>query len=112
MDFGRGTDLIRGKPGIAHASSVNLSPTGDAWGARSIRLVTAIAVVWLSAEIVNLLWPRPVNSEWYLNWGSIIMTVVLGVLGGLIVLWKARPGSSAAGPAQRAAPVVAEAEDA
>jgi amino acid transporter len=87
------------------------SPTGDAWGARSIRLVTAIAVVWLSAEIVNLLWPRPVNSEWYLNWGSIIMTVVLGVLGGLIVLWKARPGSSAAGPAQRAAPVVAEAED-
>jgi amino acid transporter len=87
------------------------SPTGDAWGARSIRLVTAIAVVWLSAEIVNLLWPRPVNSEWYLNWGSIIMTVVLGVLGGLIVLWKARPGSSAAGPAQRAAPVVTEAED-
>jgi amino acid transporter len=87
------------------------SPTGDAWGARTIRLVTAIAVIWLSAEIVNLLWPRPVNSEWYLNWGSIIMTVVLGVLGGLIVLWKVRPGSGAARPAQRAAPVVAEAED-
>jgi hypothetical protein len=79
-------------------------------GARTRGLVTAIAVIWLSDEIVNLLWPRPVNSEWYLNWGSIIMTVVLGVIGGLIVLWKVRPGS--AGPAPRAAPVVAEAEDA
>jgi amino acid transporter len=87
------------------------SPTGrDAWGARWIRLITAIAVVWLSAEIVNLLWPRTVSSEWYLNWGSIIMTVVLGVLGGLIVLWSFRPGSPASAP-QSPAPVAAEAED-
>jgi len=88
------------------------SPTDDAWGARWIRLVTAIAVVWLSAEIVNLLWPRPVNSEWYLNWGSIIMTVVLGALGGLIALRNVRRGRGTAGPVQRAAPVAAEAEDA
>src|SRR3984893_5044317 len=79
------------------------SPTGDAWGARSIRLVTAIAVLWLSAEIVNLLWPRPVNSEWYLNWGSIIMTVVLGVLGGLIALRNVPPRPRAPGPARRVA---------
>src|SRR5580704_10429097 len=87
------------------------SPTGDAWGARSIRLVTAIAVIWLSAEIVNLLWPRPVSSEWYLNWGSLIMTGVLGLLGGLIVLRNVRPGSGAPGPPRPAAPVAAEAED-
>lgn len=68
--------------------------------ARWIRLVTAIAVVWLSAEIVNLLWPRSVNSEWYLNWGSIIMTGVLGVLGGLICLRSFRPGSPAAQAAE------------
>lgn len=79
------------------------SPTGDAWGARSIRLVTGIAVVWLTAEIVNLLWPRPVNSEWYLNWGSIIMTVVLGLLGGLIALRNVRRGPGTAGTAQRVA---------
>jgi amino acid transporter len=84
------------------------SPTGDGWGARWIRLVTAIAVVWLSAEIVNLLWPRSVNSEWYLNWGSIIMTGVLGVLGGLICLRSFRPGSPAA-TTRRSAPVAAEA---
>jgi amino acid transporter len=88
------------------------SPTGDAWGARSIRLVTAIAVIWLSAEIVNLLWPRPVSSEWYLNWGSIIMTVVLGLLGGLIALRNVRPGPGAPGRPRPAAPVAAEAEDA
>jgi hypothetical protein len=64
-------------------------------------------VIWLSAEIVNLLWPRPVNTEWYLNWGSIIMTVVLGVLGTLIVLRKVRPAPAAAAQA----PVAAEAED-
>ena len=77
------------------------SPTDDAWGARWIRLVTAIAVIWLSAEIVNLLWPRPVNSEWYLNWGSIIMTVVLGALGGLIALRNVRRGQGTAGPVER-----------
>jgi amino acid transporter len=88
------------------------SPTGDAWGARSIRLVTAIAMIWLTAEIVNLLWPRPVSSEWYLNWGSLIMTGVLGLLGGLIVLRNVRPGSGAPGRPRPAAPVAAEAEDA
>ena len=34
------------------------SPTGDAWGARWIRVVTTVAAVWLTAEIVNLVWPR------------------------------------------------------
>jgi amino acid transporter len=86
------------------------SPTGDSWGARSIRAITAIAVIWLTAEIVNLLWPRPVNSEWYLNWGSIIMTVVLGVLGGLIVMRTVRPATDAAN-ARRSASVAAETED-
>jgi amino acid transporter len=76
------------------------SPTSDGWGARWIRLVTAIAVVWLSAEIVNLLWPRTISTEWYLNWGSIIMTGALGVLGGLLVLRSFRPGSPAARAAQ------------
>ena len=75
------------------------SPTADGWGARWIPLVTSIAVVWLSAEIVNLLWPRAVNSEWYLNWGAIIMTGVLGVLGGLICLRSFRGLARDAGPA-------------
>ena len=67
-------------------------------------------MIWLTAEIVNLLWPRPVNTEWYLNWGSNIMTVVLGVVGGLIVMRTVRPATDAAN-ARRSASVVAEAED-
>ncbi len=87
------------------------SPTTDAWGARWMPLITTIAVIWLTAEIVNLLWPRDVNSEWYLNWGAIIMTGVLGVIGLLICLRSFRSGSSAAtakGTEGAAAEVAAE----
>jgi amino acid transporter len=81
-------------------------PRADAWGERVIRLITAIAVIWLSAEIVNLLWPRTVSTSWYLNWGSLIMTGVLGVLGGIICLWSFRRGS----PAQDRQPVAVATE--
>ena len=87
------------------------SPTSDAWGGRSIRLITTVAVIWLTAEIVNLLWPRPVFSEWYLNWGSLIMTGVLGLLGALIVWRTFRRGAPVGGTESRAA-MVAEADDA
>ncbi|HEY6278275.1 MAG TPA: APC family permease [Streptosporangiaceae bacterium] len=71
-------------------------PTSGAWGERSIRLVTAVAAIWLTAEIVNLVWPRPVNSAWYLNWGVLIMTGLLGVVGAIICWWAFRPGSAGA----------------
>jgi amino acid transporter len=71
-------------------------PTADAWGSRWIGVITVIAVIWLSAEIVNLLWPRTVSTDWYLNWGSLLMTGILGVLGALMCLRSFRPGSPAA----------------
>jgi amino acid transporter len=86
------------------------SPTDDAWGARSIRVVTTVAAVWLTAEIVNLLLPRG-SSEWYIKWGALIMTGVLGVIGALIVWRTFRAGAPAGGTESRAA-VVAEADDA
>jgi len=87
------------------------SPTDDAWGARSIRLVTTVTAVWLTAEIVNLLWPRPVNTEWYLNWGAIIMTVLLGLAGALIAWRTFRPGATA-DDSESLAAVVSRADDA
>jgi len=87
------------------------SPTDDGWGAGSIRLVTTVAAVWLTAEIINLVWPRPVFSEWYLNWGAIIMTAVLGLVGALIVWWTFRQGAPAGGTERRAA-MVAEKDEA
>jgi amino acid transporter len=86
-------------------------PTDDAWGGRSIRVVATVAAVWLTAEIINLVWPRPVFSEWYLNWGAIIMTVLLGLVGALIVWRTFRRGAPAGGTESRAA-MVAEADDA
>jgi len=87
------------------------SVTDNSWGGRWIRPVTTVAAVWLTAEIINLVWPRPVFSEWYLNWGAIIMTVVLGLVGALIVWRTFRRGAPAGGTESRAA-VVAEADDA
>ncbi len=87
-------------------------PTADAWGARWIGAVTTIAVIWLSAEIVNLLWPRTVSTDWYLNWGSLIMTGALGVLGAVICLRSFRIRSSAPAAAGSPEPVAAEAEEA
>jgi amino acid transporter len=87
------------------------SPTDNAWGGRSIRVVATVAAVWLTAEIINLVWPRPVFTEWYLNWGAIIMTAVLGLLGALIVWRTFRRGAPAGGTESRAA-MVAEADDA
>jgi amino acid transporter len=87
------------------------SPTDNAWGGRSIRVVATVAAVWLTAEIINLVWPRPVFSEWYLNWGALIMTAVLGLVGALIVWRTFRRGAPAGGTESRAA-VVAEADDA
>ena len=43
--------------------------------------VTFIAAVWIVFETVNVAWPRDFNPQWWLNWGLIIMSVVLGVIG-------------------------------
>jgi amino acid transporter len=79
--------------------NINLAGT---WGERWIGIVTAVAVVWLTAEIVNLVWPRALYSVWYLNWGVLIMTGVLGIVGGLLC-WRVLPGggdgAAAAAPA-------------
>jgi amino acid transporter len=86
------------------------SVTDNSWGGRWIRPVTTVAAVWLTLEIVNLLWPRG-NSVWYLKWGAIIMTVVLGLVGALIVWRTFRQGVPAGGTESRAA-VAAKADDA
>jgi hypothetical protein len=44
--------------------------------------VTYITAVWIVAETINIAWPRNLNNGvWYLNWGIILMSVVLGIIG-------------------------------
>ena len=44
--------------------------------------VTYITAFWIVAETINIAWPRNLNNGvWYLNWGIILMSAVLGVIG-------------------------------
>jgi amino acid transporter len=43
--------------------------------------VTYVAAAWIVAETINIAWPRHLNSEWYLNWGIILTSVILGIIG-------------------------------
>jgi amino acid transporter len=43
--------------------------------------VTAIASVWIAAELINVWWPRYPDLPWYQNWGVLAVTILLTVLG-------------------------------
>ena len=53
--------------------------------------VTYVAAVWIVLETVNIAWPRDLYGVWYLNWGLIIMTAVVGVLGLVVMSWVFNP---------------------
>lgn len=99
--------------GLAYVRWRGERSLGDAWGARWIGPVTIVAVAWLTLEMINLAWPRSVTSEWYLNWGIIIMTGVLGVVGLVISRRAFQPGSPGAlASSQRTHQVALDAEEA
>lgn len=58
--------------------------------------VTYLAAVWIVFETINIAWPRPANGAWYLNWGLIIMTGILGAAGIGICAWVFRPAAPGA----------------
>ena len=61
------------------------------WGAP----VTYIASVWVIFETVNVAWPRTQPDQpWYINWASVLTTVVLAVVG-IIVFLSVRRGIQA-----------------
>jgi amino acid transporter len=53
--------------------------------------VSYVAAVWIVLETVNIAWPRDLYGVWYLNWGLIIMTVIVGVLGVAVMSWVFSP---------------------
>jgi amino acid transporter len=63
--------------------------------------VTFIAAVWIVFETVNVAWPRDFNPQWWLNWGLIIMTAVLGIIGLVMCNRIFRNRASAANAAER-----------
>lgn len=64
--------------------------------------VTYVAAVWIVAESINVAWPRDVNPQWWLNWGLILMSAVLGVIGVIMsrrIFRRSRAVAAAGDPA-------------
>ena len=43
--------------------------------------VNVAAAAWLAFEIVNIAWPRLPDAAWYVNYGAILMVVVVALAG-------------------------------
>ncbi|WP_205697038.1 APC family permease [Conexibacter sp. SYSU D00693] len=52
--------------------------------------VNVAAAAWLAFEIVNIAWPRLPDAAWYVNYGAILMVVVVAI-GGVAVRAAMRP---------------------
>jgi amino acid transporter len=56
-------------------------------------LITYAASIWLTLEIVNILWPRAeLYGGGFLAWSAIYMVVGLAALGTILYLWVYRDG--------------------
>jgi amino acid transporter len=67
-------------------------------------LATYIAAVWITLETINIAWPRAIYGVWYLNWGLLIMTGVLGLLGAVVCARVFRSTGHVSAPSVRQVP--------
>jgi hypothetical protein len=76
---------------------------------RASQLVTAIASIWIVFELINVWWPRSPSLPWYQNWGVLLVTVVLAILGVVAYLFAPRhDGRVGAAPPAELADVTAD----
>jgi amino acid transporter len=64
-------------------------------------LVNVLALLYGISAIVNILWPRSPNDPWYVNYGMLVTTIGVVVVGGLYMV-TAKPyerGNAPAGDA-------------
>lgn len=54
--------------------------------------INALAVAWLTFEIVNIAWPRDLGLSWYVEWGCIISAAVIAVVGAATFVWLRSQG--------------------
>lgn len=58
--------------------------------------VTWVATVWVVLEAINIAWPRAiVGQAWWLNWGLVLMSIGLGILGIGVMTWVFRGNTEA-----------------
>ena len=68
------------------------------------KAVTLIASVWIVLELINVWWPRYPDLPWYQNWGVLLVTVILTVVGFIAYAFAPRHEMSGGGPAEAPAP--------
>ncbi len=95
-----------------------VSPDGEPVGINLGRfgtLVNALAVAWLTFEVINIAWPRDLGLTWYVEWGCIVSMAVIAVVGAFTLAWlrsqgriAAVPGGAVDEPAPSTAPIAAE----
>jgi amino acid transporter len=76
--------------------------TLKAWG----WTVNVLALAYGLGAIVNILWPRSPGDPWYVNYGMLVTTVGVVLIGGVYMM-TAKPyerGNAPAGDAHRLAP--------
>jgi amino acid transporter len=61
--------------------------------------VTLVASVWTAFELINVWWPRTPDQPWYLNYGVLLVTVILAVLG--IITYMLAPRHEVSGPSAK-----------
>ncbi len=64
-------------------------------------LVNVIALAYGVAAIINILWPRTPDAPWYIDYGMLVTTVAIVVLGGayMVLLKPYERGNAPAGDA-------------
>ncbi|MGH3275831.1 MAG: APC family permease [Streptosporangiaceae bacterium] len=77
---------------------------GDFTMGRWSNVATYVAAAWITLEAINIAWPRAIYGAWYLNWGLLIMTGILGVLGVAVSARVFRNGDPGAMPLVPPAP--------
>jgi len=46
--------------------------------------VTLVAAIWLLFELVNISWPRDTSAPWYVQYGVVIIVVIIATVGAVI----------------------------
>src|SRR5256885_872623 len=61
-------------------------------------IVTVVATIWTVFELVNVWWPRSPDLPWYQNYGVLVVTLILAVLGVIAYAIAPRHEISSAPP--------------
>jgi amino acid transporter len=63
---------------------------------RASMAVTLVASIWTVFELVNVWWPRSPSLPWWQNWGVLLVTGILAVLGVIAYAFAPHHGDEAA----------------